>query len=342
MIWQFIARKKCQRQLELIGLVKEEMYTVTEMAKQVKVSRRTILRYLKDLQQKGYVIKEREWHLNYQNKKSYSELYRMLLMTDPRFQLFRQFLWGQGSETVNYSKLKELNRQLIYLNLSADCKIGGLLGESGLIFLLQLRYLRDFYYFEEAEIFQQMEQYHQRSPMIPISKELFPDDKSLQAFIEKFELQYKFAPYFYFDYMRYHFQIFVDFYHCHKSYQTNLYHEVKQAGKIIGEVINWKNEVLENTFYVKLFDLFFGIHQGLPLTVFNLKWQKSVVSENYYHLSKEMKRQLPLLNNCRVDELALAVKNILFVSHYTALTTAPNLESSLLIQEKFQPFLLSD
>lgn len=104
----------------------------------------------------------------------------MLLMTDPRFQLFRQFLWGQGSETVNYSKLKELNRQLIYLNLSADCKIGGLLGESGLIFLLQLRYLRDFYYFEEAEIFQQMEQYHQRSPMIPISKELFPDDKSLK------------------------------------------------------------------------------------------------------------------------------------------------------------------
>lgn len=70
MIWQFIARKKCQRQLELIGLVKEEMYTVTEMAKQIKVSRRTILRYLKDLQQKGYVIKEREWHLNYQNKKA--------------------------------------------------------------------------------------------------------------------------------------------------------------------------------------------------------------------------------------------------------------------------------
>lgn len=63
------SKKKCQRQLELIGLVKEEMYTVTEMAKQIKVSRRTILRYLKDLQQKGYVIKEREWHLNYQNKK---------------------------------------------------------------------------------------------------------------------------------------------------------------------------------------------------------------------------------------------------------------------------------
>lgn len=342
MIWQFIARKKCQRQLELIGLLKEEIYTVTELAKQIKVSRRTILRYLNDLQQKGYVIKGQEWQINYQNKKSFSEIYRMLLMTDSRFQLFRQFLWGQGSDKVNYSRLKELNRQLIYLNLSADCKLGGLFGESGLIFLLQLRYLRDFYYFEETEVFQQMERYYQMEPGIPINKELFPDEKKIQTFIEKFGLEPKFAPYFYFDYMRYHFQYFVDFYQCHKQYQTNLYQEVKRAGIIIEEAVDWQNEVLENTFIVKLFDLFFGIHQGLPLTVFNLKWKKSIVPDKYYRLSKELKRQIPVLSNCRIDELALALKNILLVSHHTALATAPNLESSLLIQEKYQAFLLSD
>ena len=116
---------------------------------------------------------------------------------------------------------------------------------------------------------------------------------------------------------------------------------MQQATQIIKEVLAFESEVLKNTFTVKLFDLFFGIHQGLPLIIFNLKWEQGAVAETYYRLGKELKRQIPMLTNCRVDELALALKNIVFTSYHVALTTTPNLASSFSIQERYEKIICS-
>jgi len=337
-IWQFITRKKNQRQLQLIALLREERYTASELAKHMKISRKTILRYIDEMEQAGYLSKGR---IACQYKARYPELYRKVLMRDPRFQLFRQYLWGQASEKISYARFKKLNYHLTRLNLSANRRTGSLLGEPSLIFLLQLRYLRDFYFFEEREIYQQMDYYYRNYPEIIIDKTLFPDEVMINDFIDEFDIQPKFAQFFFFDHLRYHFQLFIDFYQCHREHRTDLYLEVKQACKIIKEVLAWESEVLKITFTVKLFDLFFGIHQGLPLTVFNLKWEQGTVAEIYYRLSKELKREIPVLSNCRIDDLALALKNIVFTSYQVTLTTTPNLDSDFLIQERYEKFISS-
>ena len=341
MIWQFITRKKNQRQLQIISLLKDEKYTATELTKHIKTSRRTVLRYIEELEQAGYISKGKYYQIAWQYQARYPELYRKVLMSDPRFQLFRKYLWGQASEKINYAKFKRLNYHLTSLNLVANRQTGSLLGEIGLIFLLQLRYLRDFYFFEEREIYQQMDDYYRNYPGTLIDKALFPDETIIKNFIDEFGIQPKFAKFFFFDHLRYHFQLFADFYQCHREHRTDLYLEVKQASKIIKEMLAWESEVLRFTVTVKLFDLLFGIHQGLPLIVFNLKWEQGVVAEIYYRLSKELKREIPILSNCRIDELALALKNIIFTSYQVTLTMTPNLDSTFLIQERYEKFIAS-
>jgi len=103
-----------------------------------------------------------------------------------------------------------------------------------------------------------------------------------------------------------------------------------------------EGELLRSTFNVKLFDLFFGLSQGLPILLFNLKWKQGPVPSSYDHLSREVKRQIPMLRNCQNEGLALALKNIVVASHQVALKTTPTLDSSLLIQERYQTVLLSD
>ncbi|MGM0167517.1 hypothetical protein IGI39_002501 [Enterococcus sp. AZ135] len=342
MIWQLIISEKTQRYLQLIELVKREQYTVPEMARQTRVSIRTVMRSLEELRQKGYVIKEKSWRIDRQCYPSYMEVHRKIIMADSFFGLFRQYLWQEASEEINYTKVKQLNQHLICLNLSANRKAGRLLGEPSLIFLLQLRYLRDFYYFEEHEIYQQMDRYYEDYPVSPLNDELYPDKELINRFIEEVNIQEKLSEFFFFDHMRYHFQSFTEFYHCHRNHQTVLYEEVKQASMMVDETIAWQSELLKNTFAVKLFDLFLGIRQGLPLAIYNSKWKQGAISESYYHLSKELKRKIPMLSNCRIDELALALRNIGFASHQVALTTTPTLEFSLLIQERFESFFPSD
>ncbi|MFQ7235368.1 MAG: hypothetical protein ACLRPU_10880, partial [Enterococcus hulanensis] len=60
-----------------------------------------------------------------------------------------------------------------------------------------------------------------------------------------------------------------------------------------------------------------------------------------YRLSKELKREIPILSNCRIDELALALKNIIFTSYQVTLTMTPNLDSTFLIQERYEKFIAS-
>lgn len=342
MIWQFIIRKKTQGYLQLLELINKEQYTITEMAKQLKVSIRTAMRYSDELQQKGYVIKGKPWRINRQHHPNFLELHRKVLTEDPRFNLFKQFLWQQTSADTDYTKMRELNRQLIHLNLWVNRRAGRLLGDPGIILLLQLRYLRDFYYFEEGEVYQQIEQYYKDQPTPSVNQVLYPDKVLISRFIEKFDLQGNLTEFFFFDHLRYHFQSFTEFYHCHQQYQTDLYQEVRKASRIIEETIALEGELLRSTFNVKLFDLFFGLSQGLPILLFNLKWKQGPVPSSYDHLSREVKRQIPMLRNCQNEGLALALKNIVVASHQVALKTTPTLDSSLLIQERYQTVLLSD
>lgn len=106
MIWQFIIRKKTQGYLQLLELINKEQYTITEMAKQLKVSIRTAMRYSDELQQKGYVIKGKPWRINRQHHPNFLELHRKVLTEDPRFKLFKQFLWQQTSADTDYTKIR--------------------------------------------------------------------------------------------------------------------------------------------------------------------------------------------------------------------------------------------
>ncbi|MDU5332907.1 HTH domain-containing protein [Enterococcus sp.] len=339
MIWQLIISKKTQQYLQLLELINDEQYKIKEMAKKLEISIKTVRRSIGDLEHKGYVVKETSWRINRQHYPHYLELHRTILTEDPLFQLFKQFLWGLTSTEMKYTKVRRLNRRLISLNLWAKGRTGNLLGDPAIILFLQLRYLREFYYFDEWEIYQQMDQYYKHQSAASFDKALFPDNLMINHFIEKYKVQEQLAVYFFFDHLRYHFVLFTEFYHCHQKHQTVLYLEVRKASRIIEDAIAWESELLKNIFRVKLFDLFIGIHQGLPLALFNAKRQQGAVTPDYQHLSKELKRQLPMLNNSRIDELALALKNIVFASHQVVFKTTPNLESSLLIQERYQTFL---
>ncbi|MBU5361575.1 hypothetical protein KQI58_10845 [Enterococcus raffinosus] len=342
MIWQFIIRNKTQQHLRLLELINEEQYTVTEMAKQLRVSIKSAMRYSDELQQKGYVIKGKTWRINRRRYPNFLELHRKVLMQDPLFQVFKHFLWQQPYTEKGYAKIRELNKRLVHFNLWVNRQAGSLLGDPGTILLLQLRYLRDFYYFEEGEVYQQIDQYYKDQPIPSVNQALFPDRMLINRFIEEFGIQENIAEYLFFDHMRYHFQRFTEFYQSHQNYQTDLYLEVKRASRIIEDAIAWEGEVLRNTFNVKLLDLFFGLSQGLPVLLFNLKWKQEAVSSNYVHLSREVKRQIPMLRNCQNEGLALALKNIVVASHQVALKTTPTLDYSLKIQEKYQMVLLSD
>lgn len=339
MIWQLIMTKKTQRYLKLLELINDKQYKVTELAKKLEISKKTVRRSISELEHKGYIVKDKPWRINRKHYPNYLELHRKILTEDPLFQLFKQFLWGVSSTEMKYTEVRRLNRRLISLNLWAKLRTGKLQGDSAIILFLQLRYLRDLYYFEEEEIYQQMDQYYKHQPAASFDKALFPDNLMINHFIEKYKVQEQLAVYFFFDHLRYHFVLFTEFYHCHQKHQTVLYLEVRKASRIIEDAIAWESELLKNTFRVKLFDLFIGIHQGLPIALFNAKWQQGAVTPDYQHLSKELKRQLPMLNNSRIDELGLALKNIVFASHQVVLKTTPNLESSLLIQERYQTFL---
>lgn len=342
MIWQLIISKKTQQYLQLLELINDEQYKIKEMAKKLEISIKTVRRSIDDLEHKGYVVKETSWRINRQHHPHYLELHRKILTEDPLFQLFKQFLWGLTSTEMKYTKVRRLNRRLISLNLWAKGRTGNLLGDPAIILFLQLRYLREFYYFDEGEIYQQMDQYYKHQPAPSFDKALFPDKVMINRFIDKYKVQEQLAVFFFFDHLRYHFLLFTEFYHCHQKHQTILYQEYRKVSKIIEDTIAWESELLKNTFRVKFFDLFIGIHQGLPLAIFNAKWHQGTVSPDYQSLSKKLKRQLPMLNNYRIDELALALKNIVSASHQVALKTTPNLESSLLIQERYQMFLTDD
>lgn len=109
MIWQFMTGKKEQRQLQLIELLKEECYTVKELMGRLGVSRKTVLRDLTGLQEKGYAKKMAQWQLDWSNVTSFSELYRKILLENSTFKLFQQYLWSDGPQEIEYRKIKQLN-----------------------------------------------------------------------------------------------------------------------------------------------------------------------------------------------------------------------------------------
>lgn len=339
MIWQRITRKKCQRQLQLIELLQKECYCVSELAAKIKVSSKTILRDLRELQQKNYVIKKKLWQINWPQQQTYERLYRKIILSDPYFQLFQQYLWQCGSKNTNYSQVKKLNQLLLEWNLSVNLQTGSLMGEKAVIIHLQIRYLRDFYPCNEAEIYQQVQEYHRFSSSNFLEKELFPNTKRLETFIKKFELLDLVASYFFLDYTRYHYQICSTFYLDHQRYQTNLYQEVSQALTIVEQVVDWEIQLTKTIFRTKLFELFLGIYQGLPLTISYYPLKEMKVAEIFCLLSKKMKQRLPILRNCRVDELAVVMHTIFSASHWSVLALNPELKSSLLIQERYQAFL---
>lgn len=334
MIWKFIVKRKCQQHLQLIERIHEGTYSVSDLAEKMSMSTKTITRYLADLQQRKIVKKERTWQLNWQTESAYLGPYRKLVMEDPLFQVFRKYLWDQGGKTTSYPVLKELNRQLLSLNLSVSRRSEGLIGGTSLILLLQFRFLRDFYSFEEQALYQQMAHYYVDHPVPLPNPDLFPENERMKSFIQQFELHTSFSEYFYFDYIRHNHGECLAFYQVHRKHRTELSQEVEVAIAIIEKWNIWKSDTTKEVFTVRLFDLFLGIHQGLPLRVFNLKWRTDLVVHPYYQLAKDLKRQLPLLMNCRIDELAFALKNILSHSYQSTLSLTPNLRTSLLIEEK--------
>ncbi|MGX7205026.1 DeoR family transcriptional regulator [Enterococcus pingfangensis] len=337
MIWQAMTGKKCHRQLRLIELLQNECYSVSELADQTKVSAKTILRDLTELRQKNYVRRAKYWQINWQHEPNSAKLYRKLLLSDPCFQLFRQYLWNLGTLEANDSQLKKLNQSLIRWNLFTNLQSGGLIGKTAVIIHLQLRYLRDFYQFDEAELYKQLEAY---CPPVSdlLNPALFPDRKMVENFIKKFGLSAERAEYFFLDYTRYHYQFCADFYRSHQVYRTGLYREIRKTLILIERMTDWETELTKKIVETKLFELFLGIYQGLPLAVMYPS-QVETTAENFYILSKKMKQLMPLLSNCRLDELASALETIFSSSRQIVLALNPDLSSSLLIQERYQAFL---
>lgn len=341
MIWQIITRKKCRRHLYLIELLNQERYSIKELAKQTGVSQKTILRDLHDLQQKNYVKKEKLWEIDWRPEMSYARLYREILMADPNFQLFQQCLWSSGCESKeeNYGKYKELNQRLIQLNLSVNRQTGRIEGETALIVHLQLRFIHDFYKFDEGEVYRQLALHYRDSEPAVLKQDLFPDRRMLEKFRKTFNLEDRWIEFLFLDYLRYNYPICSDFFLSHQQHQTKIYHEINQVLSLVEEVTVWETEWTRKIFENKLFELFLGIYQGLPLKVFNSYWQEAQPSNDFLVLCKELKRMIPILSNCRLDELATSVKNILLASHHVALSLNPDLKTSLLIQERSEAFL---
>lgn len=343
MIWHFIARKKHQRHLQLITLLYKKSYSVTELARQTKVSSKTIRRDLTELRQKNYVIKRKYWMINYHQKLEFSELYQKLIMEDPRFYLFQQYLWKRGPKEISYSRLKELNKSLLHFNLSANIRAKRFIGDPALILHLQLHYLRDFSKFnDETELYHQLDRYYKKGDLVPLKKELFPEPSELTAFTQKFNLNATLGAFFFLDYLRHDYQGRLEFYQHHKKYQTVLYHETLESLTAFEPKVVWKNESAKEIFTIKLFDFLLGIHQGLPIAVFNLHWKREATAEIFYFIGKEMKRSLPLLQNCRLDELAFALKNILSSCYHTSSLLDNNLKFFSLIDDKDDSYLLSE
>ncbi|OTO76414.1 MULTISPECIES: HTH domain-containing protein [unclassified Enterococcus] len=338
MIWEFITRKKCQRQLQLLEWIQYSRYSVTELAEKMTVSRKTISRDIEELRQKNFLIKEKIWQINWQSEPNYLGLCRKLIRADPRFQLFRGYLWNDGDTKSSYSKLRRLNKQILHLNISVNHRSGELAGEPALIVLLQLRYLRDFYSFEEQEMYDQLAHYYLNRSLPSIEKAAFFAGEQLEDFRSQFGVESPLAEYFYFDYLRHHFDNYLDLYRSHQQQRSSLYQEVQEACAIIEEVFIEESGTTEELLAAKLFDLFLGVYQGLPLTLFNLKWRGDTVSDHFYIIAKEFKRRLPFLTNCQLDELAFALKEIFSSVHSASLTLTPNLKSSLLIQERYQAY----
>ncbi|MGF2941208.1 DeoR family transcriptional regulator [Enterococcus xiangfangensis] len=337
MIWQAMTGKKCRRQLRVIELLQNECYSVSELANQTKVSAKTILRDLTELRQKKYVRRAKYWQIDWQHEPNYAKLYRKLLLSEPYFQLFRQYLWNLGPPNVNDSQLKKINQYLICWNLFTNFQTGGLIGKKSVIMHLQLRYLRDFYQFDEAELYKQMEPYCPAASDF-LNPALFPDQKMVESFIKKFGLSAERAEYFFLDYTRYHYQFCADFYRSHQAHRTKLYQEIRKAMILVEQMIDWETELTKKIVETKLFELFLGIYQGLPLAVMDHS-QTETTAENFYILSKKMKQRLPLLSNCRLDELANVLETIFSSSRQIVLALNPDLRSSLLIQERYQAFL---
>lgn len=107
---------------------------------------------------------------------------------------------------------------------------------------------------------------------------------------------------------------------------------------LVEQMIDWETELTKKIVETKLFELFLGIYQGLPLAVMD-HFQTETTAENFYILSKKMKQRLPLLSNCRLDELANVLETIFSSSRQIVLALNPDLRSSLLIQERYQAFL---
>lgn len=341
MIWQCIVQKKSQRQLQLMELLQQERFTATGLARQIQVSPKTVLRDLAELQQQKFVVKADTWQINWEMGWTFSEAYRKRLLADPRFQLFEGFLWNHGPRTISYSQVRQLNQVLLRFNLSAHLQLGRLLGNPSIILHLQMCYLREFFSFEEEELYQYMDQHYQKEPAFLLKEGLIPDMKLPQGFRKRWALSENFSPPFFLDYTRYHYPSCFDLYLAHQQQQTELYQEVCRGILLVDEWLIWEPELMEEFFTVKLFDLFIGLHQGLPLWLFNSRWTPEQQAESFFDLSKLLKQQLPLLSNCRVDELSLALKNIFNYSRQITLSLQPNLTSSLVVQERSQPLFIS-
>lgn len=341
MIWQFMTGKKEQRQLQLIELLKKECYSVKELMERLGVSRKTVVRDLTALQEKGYAKKTTYWQLDWSNVTSFSQLYRKILLASPTIKLFQQFLWGDGPQEIEYRKIKQLNTYLLSWNLSVNRREGCLSGDARLIFHLQLKFLRDFCQLEERALYHRLTLQYEERPLLYPRQELIPDKELLATFAANFSLPEKIAELCFFDYLRYHIPACLSFYLCHENYQTPLYQEITRSLQIIKMEPMWEVNPSKYVFILKLFDLFLGIQQGLPLTVFNQKWKTEEVPELLFSFSKELKRSIPLLRNCRIDELALALNHLLHSSYQVALSLNPNLKTSSRIQEGYQAFISS-
>ena len=79
MIWEFITRKKCQRQLQLLEWIQYSRYSVTELAEKMTVSRKTISRDIEELREKNFLIKEKIWQIKWQSEPNYLGLCRKLI-----------------------------------------------------------------------------------------------------------------------------------------------------------------------------------------------------------------------------------------------------------------------
>lgn len=210
-----------------------------------------------------------------------------------------------------------------------------------MIFHLQLKFLRDFCQLEERALYHRLARHYEEQQFFYPKQELIPNKEMLLTFAADFSLPENIAELCFFDYLRYHIQTCLAFYLCHEKDQTPLYQAIIQSLQIIEMESMWELNSSKPVFILKLFDLFLGIQQGLPLAVFNQKWKPREVPAILFSFSKELKRSLPLLRNCRIDELALALNHILYSSYQVSLSLNPNLKTSLRIQEGYHAFLSS-